>query len=170
MAEYIEYHNFQIVESKVFSVFDLLYKGYYRQRLEYLKRHKRVSEYDSENIAYAVIEKILSSPEFSKIDCAIHSSVATLIRDYSLLTEEEARYASNPLTHLDFLLFNKMDKKPIMAIEIDGTQYHAEGSRQAERDLIKNSVMKKYGLPILRIRTDESDVECRIIAKLRSSL
>ena len=170
LGKYIEYNNFQIVESKIFSVFDLLYKGYYKQRKDYLIKHKRVSEYDSENIAYAVIEKILSLPEFSKIDCAIHSSVATLIRDYSLMTDEEVRYASNPLTHLDFLLFNKMDKKPIMAIEIDGTRYHAEDSRQAERDLLKNSVMEKYGLPLLRIRTNESGVENRIISKLRESL
>lgn len=170
LAKYIEYNNFQIVESKVFSVFDLLYKGYYKQRKNFLIKHKRISEFDSENIAYAVIEKILSIPEFSKIDCAIHSSVATLIRDYSLLTEEETRYASNPLTHLDFLLFSKMDKKPIMAIEIDSTRYHAEGSRQAERDLLKNSVLEKYGLPLLRIRTNESNVEKNIIEKLREVL
>lgn len=170
LVKYIEYNNFQIVESKVFSVFDLLYKGYNKQRKEYLIKHKRISEYDSENIAYTVIEKILSLPEFSKIDCAIHSSVATLIRDYTLLTDEEAQYASNPLTHLDFLLFSKMDKKPIMAIEIDGTRFHATGSRQAERDLLKNSVMEKYGLPLLRIRTNESGVEKRIITKLREIL
>ena len=140
------------------------------KKLSQLIKHKRVSEYDSENIAYAVIEKILYLPEFSKIDCAVHSSVATLIRDYSLMNDEEAQYASNPLTHLDFLLFNKMDKKPIMAIEIDGTRYHAEGSRQAERDLLKNSVMEKYGLPLLRIRTNESGIENRIVEKLRESL
>lgn len=170
LAKYIEYNTFQIVESKVFSVFDLLYKQYNKQRQDYLINHKRVSEYDSENIAYAVIQNILSLPEFSKIDCAIHSSVATLIKDYSLLTAQEIQYASNPLTHLDFLLFNKMDKKPIMAIEIDGTRYHAEGSRQAERDLLKNSVMEKYGLPLLRIRTNESGVEDRIRTKLREAL
>ena len=170
LAKYIKYNNFQIVESNVFSVFDLLYKGYYRQRMDYLKKHKRVSEYDSENIAYAVIEKILARPEFSKVGCAMHSSLATLVRDYSALTTEEARYASNPLTHLDFLLFNKMDKKPIMAIEIDGTRYHAEGSRQAERDALKNSVMEKCGIPLLRLRTNESGEEKRIIEKLQSLL
>ena len=100
----------------------------------------------------------------------MHSSLATLVRDYSALTTEEARYASNPLTHLDFLLFNKMDKKPIMAIEIDGTRYHAEGSRQAERDALKNSVMEKCGIPLLRLRTNESGEEKRIIEKLQSLL
>lgn len=167
LASYIGYNNFQIAKSNIVSVFDLLYKGYYKQRVAYLNKRKRISEYDSENLAYSIIEKILSIPEFSKIDCAVHSSVSTLIRDYSLLTEKEKRYASNPLTHLDFLMFSKIDKKPIMAIEIDGTRYHAKGSRQAERDLLKNSVMEKYGIPLLRIRTDESNIENRIINKLR---
>ena len=170
LAKYIEYNNFQIIESKVFSVFDLLYKEYCKQRQDYLIKHKRISEYDSENITYAVIEKILSLPEFFKIDCAIHSSMATLIRDYALLNEEETRYASNPLTHLDFLLFSKMDKKPVLAIEIDGTRYHAKGSRQAERDLLKNSILDKYGLPLLRIKTNESGIENRILTKLRAIL
>ena len=170
LAKYIEYNNFQIIDSKVFSVFDLLYKGYYAQRLQYLRKHKRVSEYDSENLAYTVIEKILKMPEFSKIDCVMHSSLSTLVKDYSLLTEIEVRYASNPLTHIDFLLFNKMDKSPVMAIEVDGIKYHAEGSRQAERDALKNSVLKKCGIPILRIRTNESGEPSRIIALLKDTL
>ena len=86
------------------------------------------------------------------------------------MTEKEARYASNPLTHLDFLLFNKMNKKPVMAIEIDGVSYHTDGSKQVERDLMKNSILEKYALPLLRIRTNESDIENRITASLREAL
>lgn len=170
LARYIEYNNFQIIDSKVFSVFDLLYKGYYDQRRKYLKKHRRVSEFDSENLAYSVIEKILLAPEFTKIDCVMHSSLATLVKDYSLLTEAETQYASNPLTRIDFLLFNKMDKSPVMAIEVDGTKYHAEGSRQAERDTMKNSILTKCGIPILRIRTNESGEQKRIIAMLRERI
>ena len=170
LAKYIEYNNFQVIDSKVFSVFDLLYKGYYAQRMQYLKKHKRVSEYDSENLAHTVIEKILQMPEFTKIDCVMHSSLSTLVKDYSLLTEQEARYAANPLTHIDFLLFNKMDKSPVMAIEVDGTKFHAEGSRQAERDALKSSVLKKCGIPILRIRTNESGESTRIVDALKEVL
>ena len=102
----------------------------------------------------------------------INDLVKIRVRDGMRLFHKikEARYASNPLTHLDFLLFNKMDKKPIMAIEIDGTRYHAEGSRQAERDALKNSVMEKCGIPLLRLRTNESGEEKRIIEKLQSLL
>lgn len=170
LVKYIEYNNLQIVESKIYSVFDLLYKSYSQQRITYLKQHKKISEYDSENIAYVVIEKILSSDEFSQIDCAIHSSLATLIQDYSSFTEEEMKYGSNPLTHLDFLLFNKMDKKPILAIEIDGTHFHEKGTRQAERDILKNSILQKCGLPLLRIKTTESNIENRIITKLKEAI
>ncbi len=167
LAKYIEYNNLEIIDSAIFSVFDLLYKGYYQQRQEYLSKHKRISEYDSENLAYAVIEKILARPEFSSLDCAIHVSLATLIKNEAPLAEEERTYATNPLTHLDFLLFNKMNKSPVMAIEVDGTRYHAEGSRQAERDAMKNSILMKYELPLLRIRTDESGLEERILSILK---
>lgn len=63
-----------------------------------------------------------------------------------------------------------MDKSPVLAIEVDGTKYHAAGSRQAERDETKNSVLKKCGIPILRIQTNESGEEERIIAALRKAL
>ena len=78
--------------------------------------------------------------------------------------------ASNPLTHIDFLLFNRMDKAPVLAIEIDGTSFHAEGSRQAERDAMKNSVFTKCGIPYLRIRTDESGEKERIRLALEYAL
>ncbi len=167
LARYIEYNNFQIVDSKVYSVFDLLYKQRYAQRLQYLKKHKRVSEYDSENLAFSVIEKVLKMPEFISLDCVMHSSLATLVKDYSILTEREAGYASNPLTHIDFLLFNRMDKSPVLAIEIDGVSFHKEGSVQASRDALKNSVLEKCQIPLLRIRTNESGERERIIQMLR---
>lgn len=166
LARYIEYNNFQIIDSQVYSVFDLLYKGYAAQRMQYLKKHKRVSEYDSENLAHSVIAKILQMQGFSHIDQVMHSSLSTLVKDFSTLTAEETKYAANPLTHIDFLLFNRMDKSPVMAIEIDGTRYHAEGSRQAERDAMKNSILQKCNIPLLRIRTNESGVRERIISKL----
>lgn len=63
--------------------------------------------------------------------------------------------------------FEEYYKTKGMVIEVDGTKYHAEGSRQAERDAMKNSVLDKCGIPILRIRTNESGEESRIISVLR---
>ena len=137
-------------------MFDMLYHGYAEQRRAYLQKHKRVSEYDSENLMYSVIQEVLSEEVFSTIGCAVHVSLATLVKDYGPLTEEEREYARNPLTHVDFLLFNRMDKQPVLAIEVDGTGFHGVGSKQAERDEKKNSILEKCGLPLLRLRTDGS--------------
>ena len=134
----------------------MLYHGYAEQRRAYLQKHKRVSEYDSENLMYSVIQEVLSEEAFSSIGCAVHVSLATLVKNYEPLTEGERQYARNPLTHVDFLLFNQMDKQPVLAIEVDGTGFHEAGSKQAERDMKKNSILEKCGVPLLRLRTDGS--------------
>ena len=115
-----------------------------------------ISEYDSENLMYSVIQEVLSEEAFSSIGCAVHLSLATLVKNYEPLTEEERKYARNPLTHVDFLLFNQMDKQPMLAIEVDGTGFHEAGSKQAERDIKKNSILEKCAVPLLRLRTDGS--------------
>lgn len=162
LARYIEYNNCAVIESTVYSVFDLLYQGYAEQRRSFLKKHKRVSEYDSENLLYAVIQEILQKAEFSFVDCAAHVSLVNLVKDYSILTEEETTYARNPLTHVDFLLFRRMDKSPLLAIEVDGVAFHAAGSLQASRDEKKNRIFERCGMPLLRLRTDGSGEKERI--------
>ena len=156
LTRYIEYNNFEVIQSQVYSVFDMLYQGYAEQRRTYLRKHRRVSEYDSENLMYSVIQEVLSEEAFSSIGCAVHVSLAALVKDYEPLTEEERRYARNPLTHIDFLLFRQMDKQPVLAIEGDGTSCHEAGSTQAGRDEKKNRIMEKCGVPLLRLRTDGS--------------
>ena len=170
LTRFIRYNNCQLIDSKIVSIFDLLYKGFQNQRRQFLKKHRIISQFDSENLAFAVIEKILRTPEFSKVGCVAHCSLSMLINDGSLLTPDEQKYAFNPLTHLDFLLFNKMDKSPVLVIEVDGVSYHVEGSVQAKRDAIKNSVLRKYGIPILRLRTNESSEEARIVSMLHTIL
>lgn len=170
LARYIAYQNCQIIDSKVFSVFDLLYKANAAARKQYLLKQKRISEYDSENLAYTLISQILKEPDFTPIDCVPHFSLATLVKDHTLLTSEESRYALNPLTHLDFLLFRKMDKSPVMAIEVDGIAFHKAESRQGERDRMKNSILGKCGIPLLRLRTNGSGEDLQIRAMLQTAI
>ena len=169
LTRYIEYNNFEVIRSQVYSVFDMLYQGYAEQRRAYLQKHKRVSEYDSENLMYSVIQEVLSEEAYSAIGCAVHVSLATLVKDSEPLTEEECKYARNPLTHVDFLLFNQMDKQPVLAIEVDGTGFHEVGSKQAERDIKKNSILEKCAVPLLRLRTDGSGEKEKIKDMLKTA-
>lgn len=143
--------------------------GYAQQRRAFLQKHRKISEYDSENLLYTVIESILQTPEFLSVDCAIHVSLISILKDYTLLEDDEMAYARNPLTHVDFLLFRRMDKSPLLAIEADGTAYHSSDSIQAERDQKKGRIFEKCGIPLLRFRTDGSGEREKIQRWLRQA-
>ena len=76
--------------------------------------------------------------------------------------DREKSYVGNINTHVDFILFNKLDKVPVLVIEVDGFKYHDENETQLEGDNIKNSVLEKYDIPYLRLKTNGSDEEKRI--------
>ncbi|MDD3238180.1 MAG: AAA domain-containing protein [Candidatus Gastranaerophilales bacterium] len=163
LVRYIEYNNFAIIDSKVYSVFDYLYKCYAKRRRKFLAKNKRVSKYDSENLMYSLIMNVLKEKGGNRFDVAVHVPLQMIVRDTSLMTPAEEKYAMNALTHVDFLIFDSIDKSPRLMIEVDGVKFHAEGSRQAERDALKNSILKKYDLPLLRFRTDGSDERQKLL-------
>jgi len=169
LIAYIQYNNFEIIDSKLYSVFDLLYQQYTAQRLAFLSKHKKVSAYDSENLMYGALEDLLSSHPDMAFAVATHVSVRLLIRDFELLTEEERQYARNPNTHIDFLIYNRISKTPVLAIEVDGFHYHKSGTPQAERDKHKDNIFKRYGIPLLRCPTNGSGEMERIERMLFST-
>lgn len=83
------------------------------------------------------------------------------------INEEEAKYVGHYATHLDFVIYNKLDKNPVLVIEVDGYGYHREGSRQNERDAMKNKILETYGLPLLRFSTTGSGEREKQVKRLR---
>ena len=71
---------------------------------------------------------------------------------------------------MDFLFFRKLDRTPILAIEVDGTAFHAIGSVQAERDRKKDHIFEVCGIPLLRLRTDGSDENIKIEQALKVAI
>ena len=166
LIKYIQYNNFEIKHSEINSVFDMLYKCYEEKRKSYLKKHKRISEYNSENLMYALISDVLKSEVFSKFDVVSHQPLNAIICNFHKLSDEETAYAKNPLTHIDFLIFNVIDKSPVLAIEVDGYAYHNDNSKQSERDKLKNSVLEKYNIPLIRFSTTGSMEKEKLEKKL----
>lgn len=166
LVKYIQYNNFEIVDGDIYSVFDLLYSDYAEQRKKYLKKHKRISEYDSENLMYGLIKDILSKDCFTKLDVLIHQPLNMLIHNPKKLSDDECKYAMNCATHLDFLIFNKLDKLPVLAVEVDGYQFHKEGTTQENRDKMKNEILRKYDIPLLRFKTNGSQEKEILESKL----
>ncbi|WP_102261170.1 AAA domain-containing protein [Mesobacillus jeotgali] len=170
LVRYIQYNNFEIIDSEIYSVFDLLYRSYSKKLLKELKSSKKVSKYQSENFMNNVIDKILSLPEFQNLSHVLHQPLRMLIKDTSKLTQEERKYALNVLTHTDFVIFNKVDKKPVLVVEVDGHAYHANNPIQLKRDRMKDSILKKYNIPIIRMETTGSNEETRLREKLQEVL
>jgi len=166
LVRYIEYNNFTVINSQVYSVFDYLYKNYAERREKFLAKQKRVSEYDSENLMYALITSVLKDKGLNRFDVAVHIPLKMIIRDMSLMTALEEKYAMNILTHVDFLIFDAIDKSPRLVVEVDGVKFHAEGTKQSERDAMKNEILNKYCLPILRFKTDGSNERKQLITTL----
>lgn len=166
LMDYIQYQNFEVSKSKIYSIFDYLYKQYTEARKAYLQQHKKISEYDSENLMYGLIEDILAEDKFTCLDVLCHFPINRLIRNTELLNEKESSYAMNPSTHIDFLLYNRISKKPVLAIEVDGYQYHQENTKQASRDVMKNHILELYEIPLLRFMTNGSGEKESIIKKL----
>jgi hypothetical protein len=162
LMDYIEYHNFAVTDSKVYSVFDYLYRQYSEERKAYLQKHKKVSEYDSENLMYALLENILSEDRYSSLAVVCHVPLNHLIRTPELLDEQERQYMKNPATHIDFLLYNRISKKPVLAVEVDGYSFHKKNSVQASRDRRKDHILELYGIPLLRFKTNGSGEEEKI--------
>lgn len=166
LIDYVKYNNYEIENSKIYSIFDFLYKQYEDDRIKMLKT--KVSNYDSENLMYLLIKKELSNR--NNLDVIIHYPLNMLIKDRSLLNSEEERFIKNGMSHFDFLIYNKITKKPILAIEVDGYNYHKEGTIQNKRDEIKNSIANKYNIPMLRFKTNGSNEKEKLHNKLNQLL
>lgn len=162
LIDYIEYYQGRSDISEISSIFDLLYEDYSQELLNFYKNHKRVSDYNSENLAYWAIYDTIKEKGLKHLDILMHYPLRHLITPQSRLTNEERLYASHPWTHIDFLVFDTVTHKAKLAIEVDGTQYHKTGSKQSQRDEMKDSILSSIGLPLLRLSTAGSREKERI--------
>jgi hypothetical protein len=112
---------------------------------------------------YALITDILKEKDLTRFDVAAHVPLKMIINDMSKLSPPEKQYAANILSHVDFLVFDAIGKTPRLVVEVDGAAFHAEGTRQSERDAMKNAILEKYDLPIIRFRTDGSGERKRLV-------
>ena len=165
---YIRHCNFEVTESGLRSVFDYLYAGAAAGRLRFLRGHRRVSRYDSENLVHALLVDTLDELNLSALSIACHHPLRLLIRNFERLNDEERRYAQHPNAHVDFLLYSRSSKRPVLAIEVDGYRHHQGDPVQRARDALKENVLAAYAIPLLRFATNGSAERERLISELKA--
>lgn len=157
LIAYIRYNNFEVKESKLHSVFDLLYKQYTAERLAYEKQNgSSVSEYLSENLIYDTLVKAIQESGQTNVDVLCHYPLSRLIADWNLLNVEEKAFAESAFAHVDFLVYNSLTKQPLKVIEVDGWKFHKDSEVQQSRDRLKDMILDKFGLTPHRISTTDT--------------
>ncbi|MDQ1093908.1 RecA/RadA recombinase [Xanthomonas sacchari] len=162
LMRYIAYYvqDAQIVRAPVVSAFDLLYREY-DQSLARLNARLRPedSRYRSEQIVAQLLREALSAPTCRALSYhgQIRLDQVASPRNPDL-TERERAFMTR--ASCDFVLYFRVGKIPAGVIEVDGG-YH-DRPDQAERDALKNAILAKSGIPLLRLRTVQSGIEEKI--------
>ncbi len=162
---YIQYQNHEIINSNVHSVFDYLYKQYADVREDVMRKYGKASDIESENLMYQVIRDVLINEKYSRLDVVLHIPMRMVLRDLEKLTPEELRFATNHLTHVDFLIYSRLTHEPVLVIEVDGFAYHTQ-EKQMARDIKKDEIFKKYDIPMLRLTTIGSNEKEKLVSAL----
>lgn len=153
LVNYIRYNNFEVKASRLHSVFDLLYKQYTAERLAYRAAHPAVSEHLSENLVYDVLSEAIAGLGLINTGVLCHYPLSRLIADWNLLSDSERAFAESQFSHVDFLIYESLTRRPLCAIEVDGWHFHKESEEQRSRDALKDRIFLKLGLRMLRIST-----------------
>lgn len=116
-----------------------------------------------------MLDDIFGMEEFNQFDYVQEMLLRNLLNDTVLLTEDELYFVNNRAS-LDFVVFYKQDKSCALAIEVDGFAFHENNPKQLQRDRMKDRILQKYGIPILRLPTNGSGESEKIQNALRNCM
>jgi len=170
LIKYIEYHDFNnIKECRVISVFDLLYKEYSQKlfaRKEAMIKTKKNIRFDSEKIIYTILIELLNEENFKCYSFSHEVRLADIFTYQDKCTDIEKIFIKQLRSSVDFLIYNNFNQSPVLAIEIDGTEYHLNNPDQLKRDKKKDGIFKKYNIPMLRLGTHQATTKDMIEVEL----
>lgn len=162
LIDYIEYRDHEALSrSKIVSVFDLLYSEYSEALRPLSKRVGNRSRFRSENIIWTVLDEVLAAERFADLRLSFQVYLRNLLRGTESLTDAQRKYVRYNAS-IDFVLYNKVTNKPVLAVEVDGWAFHADSPDQRRRDDLKNEILAELGLRLVRLPTVDSGVEGRI--------
>lgn len=167
LIDYIGYHDVDgdVSDSEVVSMFDLLYSEYSSRLQPLAARLRNEMKYRSEDIAWTVLRDVLADDRYQHLTVSPQVLVRNLVMDLERLTPRQATYVGNRAS-VDFVVYNRVSNRPVLAVEVDGFAYHENNPAQLERDALKDAIFKTYRMPLLRLPTTGSGEEEKIRTEL----
>ena len=168
MVRYVEYQavDTNLNRSEVNSIYDLLYNQYSKKLIE-AKSKRMNKKFLAEGLVNSMIEKVLKEEELRSLKHVHSVRFSILLRNYDKLDEEERQYAEHPLTSVDFIIYNQYDNSPVLAIQTDEYDFKKKHSKMQE-DEIKERILKKHQIELLRMDASESLEEIKLSRKLKA--
>lgn len=164
LLDYIKYYEFEEEESSTRSVFDYLYKAYYKKKT----KRARADSSAAEDLMHDLLEGMQKDGSLQGVDVVMEYPLHELCNTKQL-AQELKEYASR--SRVDFVLFDTVTKRPIMAIEVDGWKLHYSNTREAYeqqiRDKKKNQILEESDLPLLRLPTTGSGEREKVIQAVK---
>lgn len=163
LIRYMQYNTLDenVIESQIVSVFDLLYQQYAAKLLPIKKKMNSGAHYQSEEALRVLLEQILQQPEYSRYGYSQGVLLQNLLNHTELLTIEEKLFVKHRAS-FDFVVYRKQDKSCVLVIEVDGFAFHENQPEQLHRDAMKDRILQKYQLPLLRLATNGSQEKEKI--------
>ncbi|MDR1355302.1 MAG: AAA family ATPase [Propionibacteriaceae bacterium] len=168
---YIQYYDpeHQPYQSSIVSVFDLLYRNYSARLESLFNRVLNRTKYRSENIIWTVIQDILAEEPYHDLNVHAQVLVQNLLLGLEGLTEEETTYVKNRCS-LDFVVYRRVTRQPVLAIEVNGFAFHENNPKQHTKDTLKKAILDKNGIPLLALPTTGSGEQALIRAALNVAM
>ena len=161
LKDYISYIG-EVRRGKVNSVFDLLYRQHSEELARFVEEHCKdnVSPYQSENIVYHLLRRMFSMEDegtdsatsFRSLGVMFQYPLWELVKGMEGMDDVQVQFASNEWTKCDFLVYHRTSRTPLLVVEVDGYTYHRD-PLQKRRDDLKDSILRKAGVGIVRLNT-----------------
>nr|WP_315022514.1 AAA domain-containing protein [uncultured Aminipila sp.] len=157
LIRYIQYSTLDdnVIESNIVSIFDLLYQQYSSKLIPLRAKMDKSVRYQSEEALRVLLEEILAEPQNNRYRYVHGMLLRNLLNNVGLLTPEELNFVNNRAS-LDFVVYYKQDKACVLVVEVDGFAFHENNPDQKRRDALKDAILAKYGVPLLRLPTNGS--------------
>ena len=167
LEKYVSYYSSSSkkVKSKVFSVFDLMFDDYAPILQDMKNRLLKISKFDSENIIATVIDDICKTKRNGLLSFKHNYPLNKIVDVDGMSDVEDRNFILSPGTHCDFVIYDTLDKRIRLIVEVDGKQH--DDFLQRKRDERKDRILHDAGLKLIRIKTTDVNVQEKIISQLK---
>lgn len=163
LINYISYKsmNENLNKSKCVSIFDYLYKSKESERNKLLENSNSKSKYESEKLAKILLDNLISLEPYKQFAVQEQVIIKNIITSTEKFNEEEITYIKNRCS-VDFLIKDKVSQDIVCVIEVDGVKFHENNRKQQINDALKNSILSKCNIPLIRLKTNGSNDDIKI--------